>query len=437
MTTDTAPSARTRPRLRRAGAALAALVLPLGVAAPPAAAATLAPVEDFGANPSGLNMYAYVPDAVADGAVSDPALLVGVHWCSGSAQAYYDGTAEWRQAADEHGFVIVYPENERADGCFDVASPEAMQRGGASDPTGIMSMVNHAVDAYGIDTERIYVTGISSGAMMTNLLAAQYPDVFAAGAAFAGVPATCFATGSSTHLWSTQCAQGELDLTGEQWAQRVRDMNPGYAGAYPRMQLWHGAEDDVLSYANLGEAVEQWTTLHGIDESTAQTDTPEDGWVRTRYGADDEPPVETIVLPGVGHNVVSWGMAPYAIDFLGLDDPGAGPDPDPGPTPDPEPTDPGSGDCSAVLVVQQSWTGGFTAAVTVTATTRLDAWRTVVELPDGTAVVTLWNGDVVGEDPLVVTNAAWNGGVAAGGTVSYGFNGAGTAPVSPQPVECG
>jgi poly(3-hydroxybutyrate) depolymerase len=61
-----------------------------------------------------------------------------------------------------------------------------------------MSMVGYARSHYGIDSARIVVSGISSGAMMTNVLAAEYPDVFSAASAFAGVPAGCFATTGSS-----------------------------------------------------------------------------------------------------------------------------------------------------------------------------------------------------------------------------------------------
>jgi acetylxylan esterase len=444
MRPDSLPAHRRRRWT--AVAACAAVALPVVVAAvstPAAAAPTLTPVEEFGPNPSDLNMYVYVPDSVADGTVSDPALLVGIHWCSGSAQAYYDGTVEWRQAADEQGFVIVYPENERSDRCFDVASPESLTRGGASDTTGIRSMVEHAVGAYDVDTDRIVVTGISSGAMMTQLLAAQYPDVFAAGAAFAGVPATCFATGSSQYLWSTECSQGLKDYTGEEWADAVRVMNPGYDGPYPRMQLWHGTTDDVLAYANHGEAIQQWTTLHGLDAGAGVVDAPEAGWVRTRYGTADAPTLEGIELTGVGHNLVAWGMAPYALEFLGLDE--GGPEPTPSPTgepteePTPSPTDEPTeepGGCTAELVVTSTWPGGFSAQVTVTAGEATSSWSTVLDLPDATSVVNLWSGVASGEDPVTVTNAGWNGSLAAGATTSYGFIGSGPAPGSPAGLPC-
>ena len=39
-----------------------------------------------------------------------------------------------------------------------------------------------------IDTQRIFVTGLSAGGAMTSVMLAIYPEVFAAGAIIAGLP---------------------------------------------------------------------------------------------------------------------------------------------------------------------------------------------------------------------------------------------------------
>jgi acetylxylan esterase len=56
------------------------------------------------------------------------------------------------------------------------------------------------------------VTGASSGAMMTNVLLGDYPDVFKAGAAFMGVPFGCFAT-TPSNTWNSECANGQISRT--------------------------------------------------------------------------------------------------------------------------------------------------------------------------------------------------------------------------------
>ncbi|WP_328647339.1 PHB depolymerase family esterase [Amycolatopsis sp. NBC_00348] len=306
--------------MRRLLTVLLAAVVPVVAAvvllvAQPASAASLTRVTGFGTNPSNLNMYTYVPDRVA----AKPALLVAIHYCTGSASAVFNGYArDYVTAADQYGYVIVFPEATRSGACFDVSSPQALTRGGGSDPVGILSMVDYAKQHYNVDPSRVYVTGFSSGAMMTNVLAAEYPDVFAAGSAFMGVPAGCFGTtdGSS---WNSQCANGQLTKTAQQWGDQARQMSGGRSGPYPRMQLWHGTADDTLRYPNFGEEVKQWTNLAGVSQTASGTDQPQSGWTRARYGGTGvQAPVEAISVQGAGHVLPQSGMVGYAIAYLGL-----------------------------------------------------------------------------------------------------------------------
>jgi poly(hydroxyalkanoate) depolymerase family esterase len=292
--------------------AVSALVL----TARPAAAATLTRVTSFGNNPTNLNMYVYAPDNVAP----QPALLLLVHYCGGSASAIFNGNGhDFVTAADRYGYVIVVPEATRDGHCFDVSTRAGLTRDGGSDSTGIMSMVAWTRQRYNVDPARIVVSGFSSGAMMTNVLAAEYPDVFAAGAAFSGVPAGCFAT-SDGSLWNSQCSGGNVSKSAQEWGNTVHAMYPGYTGAYPRMQLWHGDQDTTLAYRNFGEEIKQWTNLHGLTQTPAFTDHPQSTWTRTRYGdTGTRATVEGISVAGTGHTLPQSGMLAYAIAFLGLD----------------------------------------------------------------------------------------------------------------------
>ncbi|MDI1466219.1 PHB depolymerase family esterase [Catellatospora sp. KI3] len=306
--------------MKRILAAVAAAVLVtlgvVAVAAPPASAATLTQVVNFGNNPTNLNMYVYAPDTVA----SRPALLLLVHYCGGSAAGIFGGNGhDYVTAADRHGYVIVLPEATRSGHCFDVSTPQALRRDGGGDSTGIMSMVGWARTRYNVDPSRIVVSGFSSGAMMTNVLAAQYPDVFAAAAAFSGVPAGCFATTDGS-LWNSQCSGGSISRTAQQWGDIARAMYPGYTGRYPRVQLWHGTTDTTLAYPNFTEEIKQWTNLNGLGQTPSSTDSPQASWTRTRYGATGtRATVEAVSIAGTGHTLPQAGMLAYAVSFLGLD----------------------------------------------------------------------------------------------------------------------
>ncbi|WP_026924451.1 extracellular catalytic domain type 1 short-chain-length polyhydroxyalkanoate depolymerase [Glycomyces arizonensis] len=306
-------------------AALAAAVLlsitiaTLNFSASPAQAATMNRVTDFGANPTDLDMYVYVPDDVAP----EPALLVMVHYCTGSAGAVFNGVGrDYVTAADRYGYIIVLPEATREGGCFDVSTRQALTRDGGGDSTGIKSMVDWTRQRYNVDPDRIVVSGFSSGAMMTNVLAAEYPDVFSAASAFSGVPAGCFATDNGS-LWNSQCANGNLIKSPQEWGDQVRAMYPGYTGEYPRMQVWHGTADDILAYPNFGEEIKEWTDLHGLSQIPSSTENLSGGWTRTRYGdTGTHATVEGMSIAGYGHSLPLDGMLSNAIAFLGLDEGG-------------------------------------------------------------------------------------------------------------------
>ena len=367
--------------------------------------ATLTEVTDFGTNPSNLQMYLYVPDNVT----AHPAVVVAVHYCTGSGPAMYNGT-EWAQLADTHGFVVIYPSVTRSSKCFDVASPQALKRGGGSDPVGIKSMIDWTVNAYSADTSRIYATGISSGAMMTNVLLGDYPDVFAAGAAFSGVPFGCFATTDGSE-WNSACSGGTITHTPQEWGDLVRAAYPGYTGTRPRMQVWHGTEDDVLRYPNFGEEVKQWTNVLGVSQTPAATDSPVSGWTRTRYGATgDRAPVEAISLQGVGHNLYAWGMASRALTFFGLDSSGPAPQPQPG--------------ACKVTATTSAWNTGLTASLTITntGTTAINNWQLAFTLPTGQTITNGWGATYTPSSGTVTaTNATYNGTIAPNASVSIGY----------------
>lgn len=307
--------------IARAAAIGSTLIMATLFGAMPAAAASLVEISGFGENPSNLRMHVYAPDTLA----SPPPILVAIHYCTGTGPAFFSGT-EFKTLADRYGFIVIYPSATRSGQCFDVSSPQALRRGGGSDPVGIMSMVTYAIQSYGADANRVYVTGASSGGMMTNVMLGDYPDVFKAGAAFMGVPFACFATTDGS-MWNNTCATGNLIRTPQEWGTLVRGAFPGYTGARPRMQLFHGTTDDTLRYPNFGEEIKQWTNVLGLSQTPSFTDTPQPGWTRTRYGSIGiGAPVEGISVQGVGHSLPLTGQAALAIQFFGLDTGGTGPD---------------------------------------------------------------------------------------------------------------
>jgi acetylxylan esterase len=127
-----------------------------------AAAAQLTQVSDFGENSSGAKMFIYVPDNLA----TSPAIIVAIHYCSGTAQAYYSGSP-YARLAETHGFIVIYPESPYSGTCWDVSSDATLTHDGGANSNSIANMVTYTIGQYGADTSRVFVTGSSSGAMMT------------------------------------------------------------------------------------------------------------------------------------------------------------------------------------------------------------------------------------------------------------------------------
>jgi acetylxylan esterase len=387
---------------------LAAVLLAFAtvLVAPKAIAASLTQVTNFGTNPSNLQMYLYVPSTV----VAKPGVLVAVHYCGGSGPAFYSGT-EYAQMADRYGFIVIYPSVTRSSKCFDVSSPQALRHDGGSDPVGIVSMVRYVQQHNNADANRVYATGLSSGAMMTNVLLGDYPDVFKAGAAFAGVPFGCFATTDGSE-WNSQCANGQVTRSPQQWGDLVRGAYPGYTGPRPRMQLWHGTNDDTLRYPNFGEEIKQWTNVAGVGQTPTLTDHPQSSWTRTRYTLGGSVEVEGISIQNGSHNVLVNGMAQYVMDFFGLSG---------GSTPPPPP--PPGGTCQVTYAVN-AWNTGLTATITVanTGTAAVSGWSLGFTLPAGQTITSGWGATYAPTSGAVVaTNVSYNGTIAPGTSVGIGL----------------
>jgi poly(hydroxyalkanoate) depolymerase family esterase len=393
-------------------AASLAVALLLVSAAGPAHAAALVQVTDFGANPGGMQMHIYVPDARP----ANPPILVAMHGCGGSGPGFHSGS-EFAALADRHGFIVIYPSAMQQAGfgrCFDTWSEAAKRRGGGSDPVSIVSMINYTQQRYGGDPRRVYATGSSSGGMMTNQMLALYPDVFAAGAAFMGVPFNCFANAADFPPGASRCTGGSMNRTPQQWGDAVRQAYPGYTGTRPRMQLWHGTADTLVPYSLLQEEIEQWTNVFGLSQTPTAIDTPQSGWNRRRYAdASGTVQVEAYSIQGAGHSLPQSGMATSAIAFFGLN----------GTTPPPSTPPSGSGSCRVTATVDM-WNTGLTASITVTntGTTAINGWSLAFTLPAGQAITSGWNAAYSPASGAVrATNAGHNAVIAPAASVGIGF----------------
>ncbi|HEX7619376.1 MAG TPA: PHB depolymerase family esterase, partial [Verrucomicrobiae bacterium] len=140
----------------------------------PTKAASLQLVTNWGASgvPTNLSMYIYAPDKLA----ANPPILVLLHYWGGGASGVFAEAAGGGivAAADQYGFIMVVP--QRPD-CWDAGSAQSLTHDGGGDSQGIAQMVKYAITNYHANSNRVYVTGTSCGAMMTETMLAVYPDI--------------------------------------------------------------------------------------------------------------------------------------------------------------------------------------------------------------------------------------------------------------------
>ncbi|KAK1836419.1 PHB depolymerase family esterase [Podospora conica] len=255
-------------------------------------------VSNFGQNPTNLDLHVYVPAKLAP----KPAVILALHGCGGSGPAYAS-QSKYQPLAEQKGFVVLYPSSKRDSNCWDVATKQTLTHNGGGESNGLANIVNWAITNFGADPAQVFVSGTSSGCMMTNVMVSTYPELFKAASCYSGVAAGCLAgsPGSSPTSADQTCAQGRIQKTGEQWAQAVKGMNPGYTGAYPPMMTFHGEADNFVSYANLAEQLKQWSTIFGVSFTKNTTNTPLPGYTQIVYG--DGTKLVGYSARGVGHVV--------------------------------------------------------------------------------------------------------------------------------------
>ncbi|KAI1334742.1 Alpha/Beta hydrolase protein [Xylariaceae sp. FL0016] len=267
-------------------------------------AASLTKVSDFGENPTKLSMYVYVPDKLA----AKPPVIIVPHPCGGSAQDTYSRIVKLPSYADKLGFVLIFPSTPNS--CWDNTSAKSLTHDGGGDTTGLANMVRYALTKYGGDPTKIFTTGSSSGGMITNVLLAAYPDLFAGGASFSGSPAGCWDGNGN----GANCPASGKSFTAQQWGAVALKGYPSFNGTRPKMQVWHGTADTVVVYRNLEDQLMQWSNVLGVEFSKNATSTPQNGYTQITYG--DGTKLVGYSAQGVGH------MVPFhdeeVLKFFGL-----------------------------------------------------------------------------------------------------------------------
>jgi len=260
---------------------------------PTSPASRLAQFAAFGSNPGALSAKLYIPTALAE----QPALVVVLHGCT-QTPAGYDDSSGWSKLADEFGFVVLYPEQTRSNNvhlCFNWFVPDDIRRD-HGEALSIRQMIETVVMKHGIDRKRVFVTGLSAGGAMANVMLATYPEIFAGGAIIAGLP---YGTASTIpEAFDRMRAHGlppSSVLSGllASAAPAVR--------SWPSISIWHGTADQTVSPANAIALIDQWRGIQKLPPEPTATEKSGRDTIRVWRDDNGQVLISYHAISGMGH----------------------------------------------------------------------------------------------------------------------------------------
>jgi poly(hydroxyalkanoate) depolymerase family esterase len=285
-----------------------------GLFAAPTYAASIVEITSFGTNPGNLQMFEYIPD----GLPANAPLVVAMHGAN-SDHTLMANTTGWRELADRYQFALALPQQKSANNMYKAFNFNASgdNTRGNGEALSIKQMVDYELSHHSLDSAKVFATGFSAGGHMTSVMLATYPEVFAAGHPYAGGAYACTASSVS------QCGS-VVDKTPQQWGDIVRAQNPGYSGPWPKVLVGQGDQDNLDDYAWMQEIVDQWTNVHGIDQTADVSDTVKGYPHKVYKNGAGVSKVETITITGLTHKMaVDPGTATDqcgATDWIAAED---------------------------------------------------------------------------------------------------------------------
>lgn len=180
-------------------------------------------------------------------------LMLNLHGCTQTAQDFKD-RGNWEEAAEKYHFAVAIPYVPNGGvvmGCWDYYgqdhSPKNHHNG------ALLGLTEALVKRVAPSPERVYVSGLSSGAGQAMLLGCLRPDLFR-GVALAGSPA--IGTGMGDIAFP--------QIGGAEVAEYCRHLAGNRSFAGQKMSLIHGDQDFIVNPQHSNLIVEAMMEIYGL-----------------------------------------------------------------------------------------------------------------------------------------------------------------------------
>jgi poly(hydroxyalkanoate) depolymerase family esterase len=237
-------------------------------------------------NAAGSRAYkVYVPSGYTGQALP---VVVMLHGCTQNPDDFAAGT-RMNELAEEQTFLVAYPDQPRSANmqkCWNWFNAGDQQRD-AGEPSLIAGIALDVVREFSADPTRVYAAGLSAGGAAAAILAATYPDVFAAIGVHSGL--ACGAAGDMPSAFAAMNGGG---------AGKARDRRV----IVPTI-VFHGDADRTVHPVNGDQVIAQASSGSTLSRVVTHGETPRGtNFTRTvQTDASGREILEQWVLHGAGH----------------------------------------------------------------------------------------------------------------------------------------